>query len=242
MFWNLLRSEAMKLKKSRIWLLALISPALATLAGFTGNFDIAKNDWINPMFIMIQVHAVLFLPILTGVISAFVCRYEHQSGGWKQLIALPVTRVKVYLAKGTIVALFLAFTQVLFLTGWLAIGIANGYTDSFPIDTALKSILGGWLACLPLAALQLWVSTAWASFAAPLALNVIFTIPNMLVANSAKYGPFYPWAQPFLTMMPNTEGSFSVFYISPETLFFVIGGSFLVFLVGGLTYFRGKAI
>lgn len=242
MLWNLLRSEGMKLRKSKIWLLAFISPALATLIGFKSTLDGAPHAWLNPMFIMIQLHAVLFLPLLTGVLSAFVCRYEHQNGGWKQLVALPVPRVKIYLAKGMIVASILAVTQLLFLLGWLVIGWTQGYTDPFPIDMALKSILGGWLACLPLAALQLWVSTAWASFAAPLALNVILTLPNMLIVNSEDYGPWYPWAQPFLTMLPQTEGAYGAFYVPIETLTVTIGGSFLVFLIGGLVYFRRKTI
>lgn len=241
MYRKLLRSESMKLRKSKIWILAFISPVLSTFTGYMVDYDFGLNAWINPLFVMINIHAILFLPLLTGVLSAFVCRYEHQSGGWKQLVTLPVSRVKVYAAKGTVVALFLAFTQILFLVGWLFLGWIKGATDPFPIDIALTSIIGGWLACLPLAALQLWVSTAWASFAAPLALNVIFTLPNILVMNSETYGPLYPWVQPALTMLPtNTAAEF--FYVSNETLVFVIGGSFLVFLLGGMTYFSRKII
>jgi hypothetical protein len=104
------------------------------------------------------------------------------------------------------------------------------------------SVLGGWIACLPLAALQMAVSSAWSSFAAPMALNVVFTFPNILVANSADYGPYYPWVQPLLAMVPRTKESFGAFNVPAETLFLVILGSFVLFLAGGLIYFQRKAV
>ena len=179
------------------------------------------------------------MPLLTGIFSAFVCRYEHQGGGWKQLLALPVSRAQVFLGKGFLVILFLAITQLLFFISFYSIGLIKGFSSSFPTEIVWRGILGGWLACLPLAALQLWISSAWASFAAPLALNVILTLPNILVANSAKYGPWYPWAQPFLIMIPK-EGDIGSLYVSTETLLYVILGSFIIFLFVVLLIFKKK--
>lgn len=39
-------------------------------------------------------YALLFLPLITGVLASAICRYEHQAGGWKQLVSLPVTRMR----------------------------------------------------------------------------------------------------------------------------------------------------
>ncbi|MGE8204937.1 ABC transporter permease [Heyndrickxia sp. NPDC080065] len=241
MFWNIVRSEWLKFRKSNIWILLFISPALAALLGVLQNTDDSPVPWADLYTIMISAHSLLFLPLLTGVFSAFVCRYEHQGGGWKQLLALPVSRAQVFLAKGFLVILFLAITQLLFFICFYLIGTAKGFSGEIPNEIVWRGIIGSWIACLPLAALQLWVSTAWASFAAPLAINVIFTIPNMLVANSAKYGPWYPWAQPFL-MSISKEGDIGSLYVSTETLLFVIIGSFVLFLACGFTYFRRKAV
>lgn len=239
---KVLRSEFLKLRKSSIWLLIFISPLLATLAGFGQSLEDNPYKWEMTLGTMAFIHALLFLPLLTGVFSAFVCRFEHNGGGWKQLLAMPVSRGNVYVAKFIIVLGLLALTQLLFLIGLLFVGKLHGFAGEVPWKMVLTSIVGGWLACMPLAALQLFVSTAWSSFAAPLAINVIFTLPNILVVNSAKFGPYYPWGQPFLLMLPSSEDSFGALNVPLETLLIVILGSFILFFLSGFTYFQRKEI
>ncbi|RAV19318.1 ABC transporter permease [Paenibacillus contaminans] len=242
-FVRILRSEWLKLRKSNIWLLIFVSPALASLVGFVSQSEAGKGEeWLLLFSYMGVTHALLFLPLLTGVFAAFICRYEHGGGGWKQVLALPISRTQLFVAKLTLVVALLAVSQLLFGAGLLAIGSFKGFASPVPWAILLRGLLGGLVATLPLAALQLSVSIAWASFAAPLALNVIFTLPNMLVANSATYGPYYPWAQPMLAMLPSSEDSFGAFNVSFETLLFVICGSFALFFVSGLAYFRRKEI
>jgi len=239
-FLLILRSEWLKLRKSNIWLLILVSPILTTMLGMVSRRD---EGWLYLLSEMSALHAMLFIPLLTGVFAAFVCRYEHAGGGWKQVLALPVSRTSLYVAKLSVVAALMAAMQLLFLAGLLALGAVKGIQESVPWMEIGRSLLGGWVASLPLAALQMAVSVAWASFAAPLALNVIFTLPNMLVANSADYGPYYPWAQPMLTMIPREKGyGFGAFNVPLDTLLYVIVGGFLLFFISGLTYFRRKEI
>jgi len=239
---KVLRSEFLKLRKSSIWLLVFISPLLASLVGFGQSLDDTPYKWEMTLSTMAFMHALLFLPLLTGVFSAFICRFEHNGGGWKQLLAMPVSRGNVYMAKFMIVIGLLALTQLLFLVGLLVVGKLHGFAGEIPWEMVWTSVIGGWLACMPLAALQLFVSTAWVSFAAPLAINVIFTLPNILVVNSAKFGPYYPWGQPFLLMLPSSEDSFGALNVPIETLLMVILGSFLLFLLAGFTYFQRKEI
>lgn len=242
---RMFRSEWMKVRRTVIWLLAVVSPLLAALIGLLNVRDgstSADATWLEALALMAVLHALLFLPLLTGVFAALVCRFEHAGGGWKQLLALPVTRSQVYLTKLAFVMLLLAITQLLFLAALLLIGISLGFKGAVPWAELLRSVGGGWVACLPLAALQLAVAAAWQSFAAPLAVNVIFTLPNMLVANSADYGPYYPWVQPLLAMMPAGPVSFGALNVSAVSLFLVIGGSFALFLAGGWIYFAKKAV
>ncbi|MBU7314150.1 ABC transporter permease [Paenibacillus oleatilyticus] len=241
-FLNVLRSEWLKMRKANIWLLVFVSPALAAVSGFLSPMVAGLPEWEWLFITAAAMHAFLFLPLLTGVFAAFVCRYEHAGGGWKQVLTLPVSRTQLYLAKFTIVIALLAVTQLLLLAVVLTIGTIKGFTSAVPWDVLLRSVLGGWVATLPLASLQMFVSVAWSSFAAPLAINVIFTIPNMLIVNSSDYGPYYPWAQPVLSMLPKGQADFGAFNVPLETLLFVILGSFLVFFASGLTYFRRKEI
>ncbi|MET3656240.1 ABC transporter permease [Sporosarcina psychrophila] len=239
------QSEFLKLRKSSIWMLIFVSPILSLLLGLSELSEIPdfkQHQWTATLGMMTISHAILFLPLLTGIFSSFVCRYEHVGGGWKQLLSLPVSRKNVYLVKILIVSLLIAATQILFIMGLFLIGWIKGFPDDIPWGTISTSVIGGWIACLPLIALQMFVSVAWSSFAAPLAVNVIFTIPNMLIVNSERFAPYYPWAQPFEMMMSNSAESFGALNVSPITLFTVILGSFVLFLGTGFVYFLRKEV
>ncbi|WP_433945003.1 ABC transporter permease [Paenibacillus sp. SN-8-1] len=243
-FLRVLSSERLKMSKSHLWLLALASPALALLVGIMTTIEPDMPAYPLLLSTMCLFHSLLFLPILTGVFASFICRYEHMGGGWKALLALPVSRTSVFIAKFLIVAAMLAFTQLLFLGSFVGTALYHGVTEPFPWAMITRSIVGGWVACLPLAALQLGVSLRWVSFAAPLVVNVIFTVPNILVVNSDRIRPYYPWAQPIQAMMPpNTAASGPLGMNLPfESLMITVVGSFIVFLAAGLVYFNRQEI
>lgn len=241
-FLNLLSAERLKMTKSFLWLLVPASPVLAALIGLL--LDRQRTDWNILLGAMSLFHAMLFLPVLTGLFSSFICRYEHTQGGWKSLLALPVSRTAVFLAKFLIVIILLAITQILLLGALLLVGGIRHIGGSIPWELLAQTLLGGWIACFPLAALQMFASLGWASFAAPLVLNIIFTVPNLLIVNSATYGPYYPWAQPFLAMVPKgTLGySYGAFNLPFESLMITVLGSFVLFFAAGLIYFNRKEI
>jgi hypothetical protein len=100
-------------------------------------------------------------------------------------------------------------------------------------------VLAGWIAVLPLAAVQLWASSRWKSFGASLALNVVLTLPAIFAAQSHEIGPWYPWAQPVLAMsgMGPTSAEDIALGVSMTTLWVVIVGGLVVALLGGMLTF-----
>ncbi|KFN04092.1 hypothetical protein D0U04_19415 [Bacillus clarus] len=241
MIWlKTLQAEFYKMKNTKIWILLLLSPILSgTIAYASASSYPDYKHWELIYTIMITVHGMLLLPLLTGIYTAFICRYEHSNGGWKQLLVQPIARYHTYIIKFFFILLFVGMMQTFFIVGYICVGQLLHISGPFPLVSIIKSVIGGWIATLPLIALQLWVSTIWTSFAAPIALNVIATIPAMMISNSDRFGPFYPWAQPFLTMIPQ-DGS-QLFYSSFQTLVFVIIGSFIVLFIGGFVHFMKKA-
>ncbi|MEJ3721373.1 ABC transporter permease [Paenibacillus polymyxa] len=236
---RLLSVERLKMAKSPVWLLALVSPAIAVLVGLLAN---PGGNWLLLLAAMLTIHAMLFLPMLTAVFGSLVCRFEHGGGGWKQLMSLPLSRTGLYAAKLTIIMAMVGLTQLLFGGALLGVGAVQGMNGPIPWAVIAQSLLAGWVACLPLAALQLLVSFLWSSFVAPLALNFVFTVPNMLIANSQTYAPYYPWVQPLLAMMPSGGDDFGAFMVPTDTLLMVVLGSFVLFALAGLTIFRYKEI
>ncbi|MCT1902417.1 ABC transporter permease [Oceanobacillus sojae] len=241
--FSVINSEWYKLRKSKVLFLLLIAPLIGLFIGIANSsIEIEGiNAWHGKLVMMNFTYAILFLPLISGVLASVICRYEHQEGGWKQLLALPVTRGKVFLSKYLLLILLMLVMQLMYLVSIYLVGMIEGITDPFPMDIVWKSIFGGWVATLPLIALQLWVSIAFKSFAAPFAINVIFTLPTILVINSERFGPYYPWGQPFLMM--NIGGSTEdVFFVPWDQILMVVGGSFLLFFIGGYLYFLKKAI
>ncbi|SET57169.1 hypothetical protein SAMN05216389_11535 [Oceanobacillus limi] len=242
---GILGSEWYKLQKSKAIFLLFAGPIAGLLIGLVVDINLlpgeAINKWHLALLSMNLNYALLFLPLITGVFASMICRYEHQAGGWKQLLAMPVTRGKVFIAKYLLLVTVILGMQILYLGSVFVVGIVHGITDPFPMVIVWKSILGGWIATFPLVALQLGISIMWKSFAAPFAVNVCFTLPAILAINSDRFGPYYPWAQPFSMMYigGNTE---DVFFIPWDQLLTVVGGSFLIFFICGYLYFQRKAV
>lgn len=247
MILDLIRTEWFKLRKSKIGFILLIGPLMGLMIGMVNPLidtmlqDSTVTMWIPQLLVMNLTYALLFLPLITAVLTGLVCRYEYQQGGWKQLLSLPVTRSSVFIAKFSTIMILVFMIQVLYVIAVFAAGTINGISDSFPLNIIWKSIFGGWIATFPLVALQLWMSLLFRSFAAPFAVNVMFTLPTILVVNSEKFGPLYPWAQPF-NMMYIGENAADIFFIPLWQMLVVVGGSFLLFFCGGLFYFYKKMI
>jgi len=241
---SILQSEWYKLRKSKIMFIIFTGPLIGLFIGLTAELlyaDVGVNEWYLSLLSMNLAYALLFLPLITGVLASVICRYEHQAGGWKQLLALPVTRGRVFTAKYVILMILVLVGQLLYLGAVYVVGMMKGFTDPFPIEIVWKSIFGGWVATFPLVALQLWMSILFKSFAAPFAVNVVFTLPAILAVNSERFGPYYPWAQPF-SMMYIGGNTDDVFFVPWDQLLSVVGGSFILFFVGGYLYFRRKAV
>jgi len=240
----LLSTEWLKLRKTKIMPFVLLGPILVFLIAY--NVNVSAPEWIGMKYIYAFINANiayggLVLPLMSGILATLICRYEHQAGGWKQLFALPTTRGKVYIAKFTVVSIIVLVMQLLVLLAMLAVGLIKQYGEPIPLDLLLRVSLGGWAATLPLIALILWLSTLFHSLAAPFAVNVIFTIPNMLVLNS-KYAPFYPWSQPFLMMNVYGGEENGLFYAPLDQLSLVLGASFLLFATIGFVYMQRKEV
>ncbi|PYE47381.1 ABC transporter permease [Paenibacillus barcinonensis] len=237
-YFRILSAERLKMAKSPVWLLVLISPLISLLIGLLSS----TKDWNGLMSVMVTLHGLLLLPMLTGVFTSFVCRFEHAGGGWKQLLVLPLTRAGVYWGKFTIVMTLVAGTQLLLLGSILLTGMVQGMAGPVPWGFLLGRLFLGLVACVPLAALQMFVSLIWSSFAAPLALNFALTIPNILVVNSATYGPYYPWAQPMILMVPIEGAGFGAYNVPLSTLLSVVGGSAVLIIAMGMIYFSKKEV
>lgn len=240
-FLAVLRAEVMKTSWPLTLLILAIAPALALLMrGVPTGQDGFKAYYMG----VVAVYGWIFYPIVSGILAALICRTEHLSGGWKQLLALPVRRTHVYVAKYVIVASLLGISQLVVLGGMWAVSL---WADigAIPWSQTLLGLLGGWVAVLPLAALQLWASTRWRAFGGPLALNVVLTFPAIFAVQSDKFDKWYPWGLPVVGMMGSFSDKVTDQWIafSPATFVIVIAGGFVLWFGAGLMHFvRGDVV
>ncbi len=239
---KMLKVELMKTQWLLVGVVILLGPVFAVLLGVNPGGDLLGAEaWKTAYGFAAVRYAWLFYPLLAGVFAALVCRPDHAGGGWKQIVALPVSRAHLYLAKFVVLAGLLAVTNLIFGGVFVLAGLAEHLgTVGIPWGEIGRSLLAGWLAVLPLAAVQLWASSRWKSFGAALALNVCFTLPAIFAAQSHEFAPWYPWAQPVLAMsgLGPTSAEDIALGISMKTLWTVIVGGLVVALSGGLLTFQ----
>lgn len=237
---SILRAELYKLKRTNIWIAFLVNPILTGLFAISMNPSESPYPWAELYHRQFLLHGQLFLPLMACLITAYLCKFEHDQNNWKQYLTKPIQRWQVYAGKFTLSVLFVGIMQLLMLAVYLSIGWMLGIDGSPPSEMIVRGIVGGWIGTFPLIALQLWMSSIWKSFAGAMSISVMFTLPSILIANSATYGPYYPWAQPFLLTIAQSEQG-NVFYVSLVHMALVLGGSILLFFGVGVTQFKRRA-
>lgn len=183
---NLMKAERMKLQYPVIFILFLLGALGTVMLGmnslnsenFVGFFE---RGWKTFYLHMASFHGLFFYPLYAGVLASFICRYEHTNGGWKQLFCLPIPRYRVYYAKLGTLMLLMGLIQLLFAGSYLLAGVLLQLGDDLDFTELIIGTVGGWLAILPFAALQLWVSMRLKSFVSSLILSASIVIANIVL-------------------------------------------------------------
>lgn len=191
-FLGLLRIEFAKVKRSKIIPLIFIAPLLVVTSGIanlSNYFTPEYTDAWPAMFIQSAlVYAYYLLPFSMIVVCVMIAGRESQNNGILKMLALPVSRYTLSLAKFCVLVFYLLMELVVFLVVFVATGrIATGtmgITETLPVLSLLKWCAGLFLTMLPCLA-TMWAVTVL--FERPLfsvGLNLLLVIPGVLVANT----------------------------------------------------------
>lgn len=191
-FFELLRIEFMKIKRSKMIPLIFIAPLLVVASGaanlsryFTSEYT---NAW-RAMFIQSAlVYAYYLLPFSMIVACVMIAGRETGNNGILKMLVLPVSRYLLSIAKFCVLVFFLFMEIVVFFAVFVAAGTVATRTMGV-IETLPVLYLVKWCARLFLTMLPC-VGTMWATtvlFEKPLlsvGLNLLLAIPSVLVANT----------------------------------------------------------
>lgn len=204
--YKLFLSELQKIKW-RVILLLILLEEVGTWILATGSVkslvDYFKPNWMTLYFQGVLFHGMFFLPLFTALFAAFLCFYEHKEGSWKQLLTLPYPRWQVILSKILTLIALIAVIQLIYFMGYFIAGKIIGVEGSIPLKIVILRIFGGWLACFPLAVLQIGLACRFKSFGAILTFSISSVVPNIVLTGLPSYiGAWLPFVPPYYAMFP----------------------------------------
>ena len=175
-FLDLLKIEFMKVKRSKIVPLIFIAPLLVVVSGVASLSNYFTPEYTNAwpaMFIQSAlVYAYYLLPFSMIVVCVMIAGRETGNNGILKMLALPVSRCALSIAKFCVLTFYLFMEMVVFLVVFVIAGLiatqTMGVTETLPILYLLKWCLVLFLTMLPC------IAAMWA----------IIVIPGVLVANT----------------------------------------------------------
>lgn len=122
------------------------------------------------------------------VVCVMIAGRETQHNGILKMLALPVSRYALSLAKFFVLMFYLFMEVVVFLIVFLIAGIIatriTGITETLPLFYLMKWCMGLFLTMLPCIAAMWAITVLFEKTLLSVGLNLLFVIPGILVANT----------------------------------------------------------
>ena len=191
-FGELLRIEFMKVKRSKIIPLIFIAPLLVVASGIANLSSYFTPEYTNAwpaMFIQSAlVYAYYLLPFSMIVVCVMIAGRETGNNGILKMLALPISRFKLSLAKFCVLMFYLLMEMVVFMAMFVVAGMiatsTTGITETLPILYLLKWCVGLFLTMLPCVATMWAITVLFENPLLSVGLNLLLVIPGVLVANT----------------------------------------------------------
>ena len=213
MIGKLLMADFLKIKRKGMWFLAGLGP-LGVVVLQMVNYGIRKDyllqqsedDW---SYYLSNVNSFTALALVLGIaiLTSFMASIENETNAWKQLMALPVSKLTVYLSKFTVLATLLFVSSSLLTVFTLFYGIFLDLGDSIPYLELLKLSFYPCLAALPILALQLWIASVSQNQAIPITVGIFgvifaysaFILPDWMIWKWPSL--MNEWNEPIINVM-----------------------------------------
>ncbi len=199
-FLELLKIEFMKVRRSKIIPLIFIAPLLVVGSGVANLSMYFTPEYTNAWQAMFMQSALLYayylLPFSMIVVCVMIAGRETQNHGILKMLALPVSRYAVSLAKFCVLTFYLFMEMVVFLAfflvaGWIAT-YASGITETLPLLYLLKWCGGLFLTMLPSIAVMWALTVLFEKSLLSVGMNLLLVIPDLL-AGATPVWFLYPY-------------------------------------------------
>ena len=192
---ELLKIEFMKVKRSMILPLLFIPPILVVISGISSISMYMTPEYTDAWSAMFIQSALLFgyylLPFSMVVVCVMIANRETKNNGILKMLALPVSKGKLALAKFFVLLSFLIIELLIFFGSFMIAGVIAtkimNITEAIPVFHLLTWTIKLFVTMVPA------ISCMWAItilFEKPLlsmGLNLLLIIPGILVANTSLW-------------------------------------------------------
>ncbi len=219
-FLRVLHAEALKLRRTIAWKMAIVAPGIIVLLAFfaawqapfsTVNRFGAGHEWEALTRFCMRLWAILMLPLYIVLQSALLAALDHAGGQWRSILARPLPRWTFYSTK-------LAFTIGLAVAGslLLALGIAlDGailpqlqreivFAQPIPWGMILRNCAQVFGLAFAGLSVQNWISLRWQSFSVAMAAGIVLLVLGVFAGavgqSTGSALRFFPSALPMLIM------------------------------------------
>ncbi len=191
-FWELLRIEFTKVKRSKIIPLIFVAPLLVVSSGVANLSRYFTPEYTNvwpAMFIQSAlVYSYYLLPFSMIVVCVMIAGKETGNNGILKMLALPVSRYALSMAKFCVLAFYLFMEMVVFFVVFMIAGTVAtstmGVTETLPVFYLVKWCAGLFLTMLPCAGAMWAVTVLFEKPLLSVGLNLLLVIPGVLVSNT----------------------------------------------------------
>jgi hypothetical protein len=146
------------------------------------------NAWAAMFIQSALVYAYYLLPFSMIVVCVMIAGRETGNNGILKMLALPISRYSLSIAKFCVLVFYLFMEMVVFFAVFIIAGTiatnSMGVTETMPVLYLIKWCIGLFLTMLPCVA-TMWAITVL--FDKPLfsvGLNLLLVIPGVLIANT----------------------------------------------------------
>jgi len=217
---RVLHAESLKMKRTIALKMVVLYPMVLVLlvlfmASQAPHSTINRNgrggEWVSLARLNLRFWAFLMLPLYIALQTALVAGLDHSENQWKSLLARPVPRWTLYVAKLLVAVAMCAASTLVLMSGILMDGAilprlqAEVIFDS-PVPWASIALDGLEIMCLAFLSLtiQHWVSLKWRSFSVAMGTGIVATVVGIFaVAAGQQMGgwpQYFPWSLPMLVL------------------------------------------
>lgn len=181
-FTALIAVEALKLRRSSVWVVALILPVLAVVSGsvnYTMNRAQLSHGWDSLTSQVLIFYGLFFCSLGVALLAAASWRPEKCGTSWNTMRTTEHSPVAVTTAKTLVLTAPVAAMQMAVMLLTWAVGAGLGLGIALPAAFVAECLLSI-LAAQPLIAVQSLLSMRMRSFAAPVAV----CLPGLVVSTA----------------------------------------------------------